>query len=278
MTDTSIFNNKLEENGINYYIIPVGYSLWKAHKTLSNGPVITLKPNRPYFFGLKSMNEKYIEDYETEYGIIFEFITTREYKLVALDDKLTQTTLYQNAPENIKHILENNYGYHNNIRKSVSEPDREISQYICSLGYDGYGIHDMKTDNMGGIFHDELMICDASNLEYVGKVTPDNRVQNIKERGRLEKMGKEMEEARKRGRPTLLFNNQSPPKAPRLDFGSDDEDDGEFQIKGRMNFDNMGGSKKTYKRKQYKKHKRTNKKRKTRSNKNKRCKGSKKCY
>ena len=98
------------------------------------------------------MNPEYIESYEDEYGVIFEFVTMREYRLIALDDKQTQTTLYQNAPANIKRILENNYGYHNDLRNSVSGPDREISQYICSLGYDGYGIHDMRTDNMGGIF------------------------------------------------------------------------------------------------------------------------------
>lgn len=276
MADTSIFNNITEENGINYYTIPMGYPVWKAHKTLNLGNTLILEPNRPYFFGLKNMNPEYIESYEDEYGVIFEFVTMREYRLISLDDKQTQTTLYQNAPANIKRILENNYGYHNNLRNSVSGPDREISQYICSLGYDGYAIHDMKTDNMGGIFHDELMICDASDLEYVGKVTPDSRVQNIKERGRLEEMGKEMEEARKRGRSTLLFNNQSPPKAPRLDFGSDDDEDDGFQLRGRMNFDDMGGSRRTYKRKQYKKHRRTNKKRKTYSNKKR--KGSKKRY
>lgn len=264
MADTSIFNNKIEENGIYYYIIPMGYPVWKAHKTLSRGAILTLRPNRPYFFGLKNMNPEYIESYENEYGVIFEFVTMRDYRLIALDDKQTQTTLYQDAPENIKQILENNYGFNNNLRNSVSEPDRQISEYICSLGYDGYAIHDMKTDNMGGIFHDELMICDASDLEYVGKVTPDNRVQYIKERGQLEQMGKEMEEARKKGRPRSVFNNmESPVKVPRLQFDDDDDDDKEFQIRGRMNFDEMGGSnknknKRTYKRKQ------SNKKRKTR--------------
>lgn len=277
MADTSIFNNPIEENGVKYYTIPLGYPVWKAHKTLSLGNTLILEPNRPYFFGLKDMNPAYIESYEEEYGVIFEFVTMREYRLIALDDKQTQTTLYQNAPANIKRILENNYGYHNNLRNSVSEPDRQISEYICSLGYDGYAIHDMKTDNMGGIFHDELMICDASDLEYVGKVTPDNRVQYIKERGRLEQMGKEMEEARKKGRPRSVFNNmESPIKAPRLDFDSDDEDDDAgFQIRGRMNFDEMGGSNKN---KRTNKRKKSNKKRKTRAKRRKSGKSGKRKY
>jgi hypothetical protein len=136
-----------------------------------------VKPNKPYFFGLKKTDPNYIESYEDEYGVIFEFETMRPYKLIALDDHLSQTTLYNKAPSNIKEILVNNYGFNNGLRKSESEPDREISAYICSQGYDGYAIYDMKTDNIGGKFHAELMVCDASGIHFVKQVTPDKRVQ-----------------------------------------------------------------------------------------------------
>ena len=294
MSDLSVFSKKVLEKGINYYVFPLNYPLFKANKILDRGSVVSLQPNRPYFFGLKNTDPEYIEDYEREYGVIFEFVTTRVYKLVALDDNVTQNTLYDSAPENIKVILEDNYGLNTGIRDSVSEPDRIISDYICSLGYDGYAINYMKTDNIGGTFHPELMICNADGIQYVGKVTPDSRVESIIERGKLEKLSKQMKETRKKRAGPLA----SPPKMRRLTFGetnnnpnitpnrnqhenqgqninangmqrlafSDDEDDDEeFNIKGKIDFDEFGGSKK--KSKLTKKAKTNNKKSKKRTSK-----------
>lgn len=296
MSDLSVFSKKVLEKDINYYVFPVNYPLFKANKILDRGSLVSLKPNRPCFFGLKNTDPEYIEDYEREYGVIFEFVTTRVYKLVALDDKLTQTTLYNSAPENIKVILEDNYGLNTGIRDSVSESDNIISAYICSLGYDGYAINYMKTDNIGGTFHPELMICNADGIQYVGKVTPDSRVESIIERGKLEKLSKQMKETRKK-RPGPL---ESPPKMRRLTFGetnnnnpnitpnrnhyeneneeqnisangmqrlvfSDDDDEEDFNIKGKIDFDEFGGSKR--KPKLTKKAKRNNKKSKKRTSK-----------
>ena len=290
MSDLSVFDNKVLENKINYYVFPINYPLFKANKTLDRGSVVSLNPNTPYFFGLKNVDPQYIEDYEREYGVIFEFITTRVYKLLALDDKLTQSTLYDAAPEDIKVILESNYGFTTGIRNSVSEPDRIISDYICSLGYDGYAINYMKTDNIGGTFHPELMICNAVGIQYVGKVTPDSRVESIVERGKLEKLSKQMKETRKK-RPGPL---DSHPKVRRFTFGetnnnnnnnknnnnnliltpprnqnaevrnlnfSDNEEE-QQDVKGRINFDDFGGSRK--KKKLTRKSKKSNKSRKSR--------------
>ena len=76
---------EIQENGIYYYIIPKNYPLFKATNNYDiNTGGLFLTPNRFYFFGAKDENPEYIESYEEIYGIIFEFVTTREYKLLAI--------------------------------------------------------------------------------------------------------------------------------------------------------------------------------------------------
>jgi hypothetical protein len=189
------------ENGMLYYIIPQDYPLFKATKsydTASGG--LFLDPKGYYFFGVKDENPDYIESYEKEYGIIFEFITTRPYKLLALDKKETLDKLYQNAPEEIRNILDNNYGYTNGLRNSETTSDHVLSEYICRTGgYDGYAIKHMATD-FDGSFHPEFMFCDISSINYVKKVTTDVRVNEILEREKEKTFSKKLKEERKNKR------------------------------------------------------------------------------
>lgn len=228
MSDLSVFDNKVEENGLSYYVFPPNYPLFKAHKRLNKGSTITFRPNRHYFFGLKNMDEEYINDYETEYGVIFEFKTTRTYRLLALDDKETQITLYNEAPANIKIILENNYGYKSGKRDSLSEPDRILTEYLCSINQEGYAIHNMSTYS-GGIFHDELAICDASGIDYVTQVTPEYRAKSIIESGKLQELSNQMKESRKKTKTQFL---QSPSSSPPSFRGNNRlfDDDDEFSL------------------------------------------------
>jgi len=196
---------KIEENGIYYYIVPSGFPLFKATKNEddivnNNG----LDPTKFYFFGVKNMDPKYIKSYEKEYGIIFEFTTTREYKLLALDDKATQTKLYkmENITEDIKQILEENYGYENNERDSDNDKDRKLSEFLCSNNFDGYAIHNMKTQ-LGGTFHDELMICKMDGINTIGKlITSPERVEQILEDTKLKSYA-----PKKKERPARFFND-----------------------------------------------------------------------
>lgn len=223
-SDLSVFDKKniVVEDGLMYYIIPPNYPLFKATKTLRKGDILSLASNKLYFFGLKNMNPSYIDEYEAEYGVIFEFRTKKEYKLVALDDQGTVNTLYQSAPENIQMILRRNYGYGTGIRYSDSGKDRELSLYICSLGKDGYAVHGMPTEG-GGTFHTELMICKSEGVEYVGQVTDEMRIEGIIERGKIEQLGKRMEESRRtakeRKRDTLMT-----PSAHKMRLFDDDGD------------------------------------------------------
>jgi hypothetical protein len=250
---------EIEESGIMYYVIPENYSLFKATKTydpMSGG--LYLNPKKFYFFGVKNETPEYIKSYEEEYGIIFEFTTTRPYKLLALDKKETQTKLYDDAPRKIQLILEKNYGYTNGLRDSESNNDRELSEYICRTGrYDGYAIKHMST-YLGGSFHPEFMFCDISGINYVKKITSDVRVNEILAEKKEKEVAEQLKEQRKNKRNNQNYNydadevndydnNQEKRFKPKaLSFMDDDDDEME-----------TGGSK----RRRYKRQKKTIKKR-----------------
>jgi hypothetical protein len=238
MADLTVFNQKEDGlDGFKYYNIPENYPLFKATKTFfDDKQTLTLQQNKLYFFGVKDTTPSYIENYEELYGVIFEFKTTKSYKLLALDDHDTMATLYEGAPSNIKTILEKNYGYHTGIRDSVAGPDDELSKYICGMGKQGYSIFNMETD-MGGRFHPEFMICNAAaGVENVRQVTTEARVNSILREAELKRHAEDMKAARKKPRNTRitsehkgrlfmdddeeLDNNGIPNK--RL-FGDDDE-------------------------------------------------------
>jgi hypothetical protein len=262
-TNLNPFDNntiqKIQEGGIYYYILPEGLPLFKASTIYDEkSPRLIFKRAGPYFFGVKNMNPEYIESYEAEYGIIHEFRTNRQYKLLALDDITTQKHIYENANTEIQDILEKNYGYNDkNLqlkRDSESDNDRILSQYLCSnADCDGYAVHNMTTYGVG-LFHDEFMICKMDGIEYVEQITKDTtKIQNILQGAELKRHAKNMKESRQKKRPYNSFNS-SPIKIRGNLFGKqrslfEDDDDDDI-------LNNGGNKKRTYK-------KRLNKKRKT---------------
>lgn len=118
---------------------------------------------------------------------------------MALDNKYTQTKIYESAPENIQTILEMNYGYKNGLRNSDYEPDRILAEYICKEGYDGYAIKNMATD-FGGSFHPEFMFCDIKGINYVKKVTSDERVNQILESEKQKATSRKLYDSRKKNK------------------------------------------------------------------------------
>jgi len=237
-----------ENDGTIYYVIPSGYPLFKATKTydpMQDG--LSLNPDGFYFFGVKNENPSYIRSYEKEYGIVFEFITNRSYKLLALDKKETQTNLYKNAPREIQVILENNYGYINNLRNSETNNDHKLSEYICKLGYQGYAIQHMST-SFEGSFHPEFMFCDISGIRYVKRVTSDVRVKLILKEEQREKYSRELREQRKNKRDQYFSNeNNYNNENNHNNLGEDEGKD--FKPKT-LFMEELGGAKrKSYKRK-----------------------------
>ena len=286
------------EDGLAYYMIPKEFRFFRAKKAsryniTSDFSVLTLNPGA--FFGVYNMDRDYIESYEDTYGVIFAFETTRPYKLLALDHPTTKMALYSRVPENIQRILRINYGYPSmsGNRESELNSDLVLSKYLCDKGYQGYATNSMKTDDIGGEFHPEFMICDVGGIKSIGRITNDpRRIASIVESGILKKLRDNSEANRQaerknrqrpespespyaaRARPTSLFASyDSPPRAqsrfgmasssgvPKLSFGdmADDDDDDD----NKENSPNRKGGLRKRKRRSYKK-------RKTRTNKRKR--------
>lgn len=269
-----------------YYIVPSGFPLFKATKSYIETEGFHLDPSKPYFFGLKNMDRDYIESYEEEYGIIFEFVTTRPYRLLALDIKSTQEQLYRESPTAIKQILKINYGYESNIRNSEPGPDGELANYLCERGYEGYAIHTMPT-HLEGTFNSEFLICHIQDgIEFVGQITMDEgKIQSIIDSGKLKQYELERIESRKsKTITTSRFGNEEN-VAPNLNrirksLFDDDDDEGrgrslfhddregeESPLKNPVNrslFDEEGGTRKV-KTRSYKKRKSIKKKKKTKT-------------
>jgi hypothetical protein len=221
---------KREENGIYYYIVPEGLTLFKATKKYDiRRKGLKLDPTGSYFFGVKNMHPQYIKSYEQEYGIIFEFKTNREYKLLALDNKSTQKHIHEIATPEIQEILKTNYGYDENkdtlLRDSTSTNDIKLSRFLCENGYHGYAIHNMKT-HLGGVFHDELMICKINGgVEYVGKITEDDRMYTILDNKKRDEIAQEMKNKRTQMKTMSLFDPNEKIKPKQLFAFDNDVDD-----------------------------------------------------
>lgn len=205
-----------ESTGLGYYNFPTGYPLYKATRRLEQG-TLTLNPNQLYFFGPKNDDPEYIEGYEYEYGIIFEFVTANPCNLLAIDDEKTQKILYDEAPENIKAILKSNYGYNtkSGFRDSKGDSDNQLSQYLCEKGYQGYAANSMPTQT--GELNPELMICNATKIvNFVAQVTNTNRVRAILEEGEARKRAEELRESRKKRRPIPITEEEKDDTQPNI--------------------------------------------------------------
>ena len=146
--------------------------------------------SRPTFFALSK------DIAEEEYGVTYEFKADKNYKLLALDHKDTVTTLLSTIPDvKIRKIIELQYG-HNKTRNSHLEDDLLITNYLCSMGYDGYATKELNTD-FGGKFHPEIMICDPKHIKYPIQVTVDEKkINNIIENYKAKKNAREDKEKR----------------------------------------------------------------------------------
>ena len=171
------------------------------------------------------------------YGVVFTFKTTEALQLVKLDDFKTMKAIYDNADshadETVKRILKTNYGYDDNKetignRVSVHAPDRNLSQYLCDNGYDGYILETGKTF-AGGTFHPEIMLCDMRNIKFLKKHTPDEDIKGILEEHKNKRLAKELQYKRdeaKRLAKELQYKRDDAKlaaKRARLGIKSDDE-------------------------------------------------------
>ena len=173
------------------YLLPSGTILYRGHtqyytQLTRDDPEL---PDRPFF----GMNQIDVE----QYGIVFSFKTITDLNLIQIDN--ISDDFFNSMPPKIKQILLNNYGFKSKQRNSESKPDKELVEYLCNRGYDGYSIiTDMETFG-GGRFHNEVAICDKTKIELIGRI--DNRedaktIQQLLDEGRARAATNNVREAR----------------------------------------------------------------------------------
>lgn len=156
-----------ESNGNKYYIIPEETKLYRGSDE-ENSHIVQSKP--PPFFGFTSKAVKNYGAYTHTYSIM------EELKLLAIMEMNTNSKFYKEAPQNIKKILDTNFGYNTkDLRYSPDgysdTSDKDVMEYLCKnyKSYDGYAMNGLKrkaetkVDKIGSeTFHAELAVCGDS--------------------------------------------------------------------------------------------------------------------
>jgi len=193
---TEFFKNyQIDKDENPIYVIPKGTTLFRADSSV-NKPRYKLEyvdgKIYPIFFGFDK------ENIEENYGITYQFNTIEDIRCIAIDRLDEKFPFYVNSPHEIQKILLSNYGLKNKKRLSESVNDKILTNYICSLGYDGYAINTMETQF--GNFHPEIAVCNISNLvdPNGNRVTIQNLADNLHREYILIKDKKEREETKKR--------------------------------------------------------------------------------
>jgi len=206
---------KFDNDGNDYYILEKRTDIYRADDNN-----IDISNYKPRFFVLH-------KEYTTVYGkIIYEFQVKEDLKLLAIDKNIT--SFYNNAPENIKAILRENYGYDSDSKNRLSESkqDNALLDYICSsTEYNGYAADKMNTQFSH--FDPEIAICDPNiNLTQAKDISglSKEKKQDIHIEANLIRIEKERKEGRKKRRPPTkaISNNKF---SSNLFGDSDDEDD-----------------------------------------------------
>lgn len=240
----------------NMYFIPAGSTLYRgdSHFTDIDGELLTGD------FKFFTPDENYAD----KYGIVFEFETTTDLNLLAMDDISEQ--FYNDAPEHIKTILTKNYGYESKERDSVPEKDNELSEYICNKpDYQGYAANTMESVGFADALNAELVICSPKNhMKPVKRITKEDEIQHKQDELDMRKVEHNRVQPRKKPRREV-----NPPSMGALNFGDDDDED-EVPFVSRSLFG--GKTKKTKKSKKQSKKKKAKTQRKRKSNKSKKSK------
>ena len=255
---SNAFFEKREIDGINMYIIPTGTTLYRGDSNFTDVNHPDLLKGDFKFFTPDA-------EYADKYGIVFEFKTNKELKLVALDD--ISKDFFTSAPEEIQDILVDNYGYMSHKRDSVEEKDYEISKYICQQGYQGYAANTMESKGFDDDLDAELIICNAEeHLESIKRVTEEHRIQSKQDELKMRRTERDRVGPQKRPR----REEEERPKPPNMGMGSlfGDDDDEEDDYKPRSLFGGKTKRKSKKAKKQSKKKKsKTQRKRKSRKSK-----------
>lgn len=156
----------------NMYFIPAGTTLYRGDSRFTDIDNTDLLKGDYKFFTPD-------ENYAQKYGNVFEFETTTDLNLVAMDDISDQ--FYKDAPKSpvdIKKIMRENYGYGEKPQKrdSVQDKDNAMSEYICGKKYQGYAANTMESKGFADDLNSEVIICNPEkHLKRIRLVTEIER-------------------------------------------------------------------------------------------------------
>ena len=227
MSDTFLKETFDGSNSI--YTLNVNSKIYRADDKKNK-----LNEYKPRFFG-------YIKEDVKSYGaIVYEFQVNTTLKLLALDKNIK--SFYNEAPDDIKEILRNQYGYNSEskepIRDSFSPNDNKLLDYLCSTKkYDGYATNLMeKVDNFDGLFPREIVICDSEkyNTPVIISEITDEQKERLQQDANLLEYTKREKMSRKKKRPLTL---QSKHKVGKFSLGDDDDDEENvFNVSKKISF------------------------------------------
>ena len=186
-----------------------------------------------------------------QYGVVYNFETTKELIVVALDD-ITEG-FYNSASKDIQNILNKNYGYNNNkLRDSDVKADSELIAYLCKNHFDGYATNFMNIGGIGGRFHKEVVLCNPETVvKTIGQITNEEEAKAKREKARNKRISEVQEKPKRQTNVSGLSGTNL--------FGDDSDSDDDSAVK-RL----FGGKKrKTNKRRNTKKRAKSNKRRNT---------------
>ena len=204
-----------------------------------------------------------------EYGYPSQYEINTDLNLLAIDEINVEDPFFKDLDEDMKRKFGIFIRTNNGIRERVSVPqnDYDLCEYICNLGYDGYAMKEMNSDDYD-MFHaevalkngnekligpvhinvDNLIDEDGRKLEFLGK---EANIKNIEERieeykGQKDKMFREeaarkakeekrnkarQEMSHKRVRDPPLFHNTM---FPDEDNEDNDDDNAPFVMQGNI--------------------------------------------
>lgn len=207
------FNYNIQD-GYEYYTVPKNTQIFRGDTDLYKYYDDNEYPYRiPTYFTIA-------RNYAEEYGIVFTFITMKEFKLLALDKMTTNSRLYIEAPNDIKRILNKQFGISDDLNAKIRDTDYNLDfklvDYICKLNFDGYAIGEMSVTSDKHYttqFHPELAICDPSEIKLLNprediKKYTQSEIYKMIEKRELKKQSIELKESRKKKK-TLYDNDIS---------------------------------------------------------------------
>lgn len=237
MATASFFDTATDADGITYYIIPAGTSLFRGDSKATEKDPFAHKVNLPVFFG-KTVDEV------RKYGRPFAFKTKYEFRLLALDESMKK--IFENASNDetfidgnpakdvIQSILIKNYGYNNGNRDSQAEKDEKLTTYICKnySNYPGYAIDSMATE-IGDNFHREIVMCNnekhpIDNYVTIKEIVPISETEKLSNEDTFKLLNISQNdadtraEAQKTNRPTFTSSKTVGQNL----FGSDSDEEG----------------------------------------------------